>query len=202
MELQTAVNALVDHGGKNHGSNPQRPTTRTEDSPARRVLVHSCLQQAVKWKIIAENPMENVDKPKLARRQPKVLDRHGLDGALPARVPKHGLFLDRAGGGIDRDAPRRNVSAPLDAPELGQAEPMSQEPGADEKGAPGEKHQIRKAAALLAPGGNHRGAARPPGGQEEDRKLYRGSYANPRLVFARRDGRRLTGSRRGTGAGY
>ena len=91
MQLQATVNGLVDHGGRITEEYPRGRPLAPKTVRHIAFMVHSCLQQAVKWKIITENPMENVDKPKLARRDPKVLDRHGLD-ALLQRAAETRLF--------------------------------------------------------------------------------------------------------------
>ncbi len=45
-------------------------------------LIQDCLQQAVDWDIIPNNPMLKVKKPKVPRRRPKIVDHAGFNKLL------------------------------------------------------------------------------------------------------------------------
>jgi hypothetical protein len=82
MQLEAAVNHWSDHGGRITEEHPKGRPLSAKTVRHIAFMVHSCLQKAVKWKLLSANPMEDVDKPALFRRRPKVLDSQGLDALL------------------------------------------------------------------------------------------------------------------------
>ena len=74
--LETALNHLQDGGGKN--GRPLSAKTIRHIS----FLTSGALSKAVRWKLIPENPMYNVDRPKLAKAEPRILDNAGMEKLL------------------------------------------------------------------------------------------------------------------------
>jgi integrase len=82
LQLATAMNRLLDHGGRITRQHPQgRPLSSTT---VRHIAfgLQACLEQAVDWEILIKNPMRKVRKPKRLKREPKVVDRNGFQRLL------------------------------------------------------------------------------------------------------------------------
>jgi integrase len=197
MKLQEIVNGLVDHGGRITETHPGGRPLAAKTVRHIAFMTHSCLQQAVKWKIIAENPMENVDKPKLARRQPKVLDRKGLDALLrrAAGTRLFPLIVLAASTGMRRgemlalewtdvnwDRRELEVSKSLEQTKAGLRVKSTKSEKPRRFSLPAETIEVLR---------DHQRA------QEADRKLYGSSYAKLGLVFARPDGQHYSPDRVG-----
>jgi integrase len=82
MQLATAMNQLADRGGRKTEQFPKgkplAPTTVRHIA----FTVQACLQQAVDWEILTRNAMVKVKKPKVPKREPRIVDRHGFDRLL------------------------------------------------------------------------------------------------------------------------
>jgi integrase len=82
MQLATALNQLADRGGRKTEQFPKGKPLAPKTVRHIAFNVQSCLQQACDWEIISNNPMLKVKKPKVAKREPRVVDRHGFDRLL------------------------------------------------------------------------------------------------------------------------
>jgi integrase len=188
MQLQATVNGLVDHGGRITEAHPEGRPLAPKTVRHIAFMVHSCLQQAVKWKIITENPMENVDKPKLARRRPKVLDRHGLDALLQraAGTRLFPLIVLAASTGMRRGEMLALLWTDLnwDKRELEVSKSLEQtKSGLRVKGTKSDKpRRFSLPAETIEVLRDHQHT------QDADRKLYGSGYAKHGLIFARQDG--------------
>jgi integrase len=81
-QLTTDMNHLEDHGGRVTKAHPKgRPLSSTT---VRHIefAIQACLEQAVDWNIIEKNPMKKVRKHRRVKRDPKVVDKSGLDRLL------------------------------------------------------------------------------------------------------------------------
>jgi integrase len=74
--LEVALNKLQDSGGKK--GRPLSTKTIRHIS----FVVSGALSKAVRWKLISRNPMDDVDRPKLVKAKPRVLDNSGLKQLL------------------------------------------------------------------------------------------------------------------------
>ena len=82
MQMELMINGLLDHGGQ-----------KTKDLPGGRGLspksvrhiacvVHGAFEKAVKWQLIARNPMDGIELPRLAKKAPKVVEKGDVSKLL------------------------------------------------------------------------------------------------------------------------
>jgi integrase len=188
MKLESAVNHLSDHGGRPTEEHPKGRPLSAKTVRHIAFMVHSCLQKAIKWKLISANPMEDVDKPALVRRRPKVLDRQGLD-ALFRRAAGTRLFpliVMAASTGMRRGEllALEWTDINWDRREVEVSKSLEQtKAGLRVKGTKSEKpRRFSLPDETIAVLRDHQRA------QDADRDLYGRDYAKLDLIFARPDG--------------
>ena len=82
MDLETAFNALHDHGGQVSKNFPAGKPLSARTVRHVAFLVHGCLEKAVRWQLINRNPMDSVDLPRFVKTEPKVLDKSRIAEVL------------------------------------------------------------------------------------------------------------------------
>jgi integrase len=82
MQLATALNQLADRGGRKTEQFPKGKPLAPKTVRHIAFTVQGCFQQACDWELLNKNPMLKVKKPKVAKREPRVVDRHGFDRLL------------------------------------------------------------------------------------------------------------------------
>jgi integrase len=188
MQLAADFNRLSDHGGRATERHPQGRPLAPKTVRHIAFLVQDCLQQAMDWDLIGKNPMRAVKKPKVPRRRPKVIDRHGLDSLLrkasslrlfplvmlaASTGMRRGELLALEWTDIDWDQGILEVSKSLEQTKK----------GLRAKGTKNnETRRFSIPADVLEALRDHQRH------QQEDRELYGADYANLNLIFARPDG--------------
>lgn len=76
LQIETALNALSDHGGKN--GRPLSPKTVREVA----AVVNATFNAAIRWDVVDVNPMARVTLPRMEKREPKVLEKFQLEWFL------------------------------------------------------------------------------------------------------------------------
>jgi integrase len=188
MQLAGCVNQLSDQGGRITKTHPQGRPLAPKTVRHIAFLVQDCLEQAVDWNLIAKNPMLRVRKPKLVRRRPKVIDRHGLN-ALLSKVAGTRLFpfvmLSSSTGArrgellalewtdVDWKSCTLDVSKSLEQTKEGLRIKGTKSDQPRRFSIPSDVLDVLR---------DHQRH------QEDDRRLYGADYANLNLIFARPDG--------------
>ena len=83
-QIQQAINAIHDAGGRVTKDYPTGRPLAPKTVRDIGFLVHNCLQTAVLWGNIAVNPMDRVELPEPVKFKPQVLDRDKLEVLLQA----------------------------------------------------------------------------------------------------------------------
>ena len=180
--LETALNRLQDKGGKN--GRPLSTKTIRHIS----FVVSGCLSKAVKWKLISDNPMDNVQRPKLVKSKPKVLDSVGLkklfDRAQGTRL--YPLLVLAAATGCRRGELLALQWSDLDfktgAVRICKSLEETQAGLRIKSTKSGEPREFSVPASALTVLEHHRAQ------QEQERELYADSYEKNDLIFCRPDG--------------
>jgi hypothetical protein len=111
-QLTVDMNRLLDHGGKVTKQHPQGRPLAPKTVRHVAFLVQGCLEQACDWKILTENAMKKVPKP----RTEKASEDRGSRRAGPSAGTDGGhetISADRAGG-FDRHETRRDAGFGMD----------------------------------------------------------------------------------------
>jgi integrase len=82
MQLATAMNQLADRGGRKTEQYPKGKPLAPKTVWHIAFTVQACLQQACDWEILTRNAMIKVKKPKVPKREPRIVDRQGFDRLL------------------------------------------------------------------------------------------------------------------------
>jgi integrase len=192
-KLTKHINHLLDHGG---AVTPQHPQGRPlAPKTVRHVafLVQECLQKAVVRKWITQNPMAEVDKPKVPRRRPRIADRALFERLLKRAaetcyyVPivlanatgiRRGELLALEWSDLDWATGVLEISRSLEQTKQGGVRAKCTKSG--------ETRQFPVPANVIKLLREHREE------QDRHRELYGPDYANRNLIFARPDGEYLT----------
>jgi integrase len=197
MQLEAAVNHLSDRGGRPTKEHPNGRPLSAKTVRHVAFLVHSCLQKAIKWKLISANPMEDVDKPAMVRRRPKILDRQGLDALLrrAAGTRLFPLIVLAASTGMRRGELLALTWADLNwgNRQLEVSKSLEQtKSGLRVKSTKSEKpRSFSIPAQTIEVLRDHQRA------QDADRQIYGSDYAKLDLIFARPDGQHYSPDRVG-----
>jgi integrase len=196
--LQMGVNWLLDHGGRVTKQHPKGRPLAPKTVRHIAFLVQGCLQQAVDWELISKNPMVKVKKPKVPRRRPAVVDRHGFDRLLrmlagtrlyaPVLVDastgvRRGELLALEWTDIDFDKGTLEVSKSLEETRQGLRVKSTKS---------GETRRFSVPHEVLEVLREHRRE------QDRDREAYGADYAGLNLIFARPDGHYYSPDKFGT----
>ena len=68
-----------------------RQNSETYQPESRACVVHGCFEKAVKWQLIARNPMDGIELPKPAKKVPGVVEKGGV-AKLPERAQSTRLY--------------------------------------------------------------------------------------------------------------
>lgn len=82
MQMELTINALRDRGGKKTKEHPSGGPLSPKTVRHIAVLVHGCFEKAVTWRIIARNPMDGVELPKLTKKPPRVIEKDAVKKLL------------------------------------------------------------------------------------------------------------------------
>lgn len=182
MLLETSLNALHDAGG--HKGRPLQAITVRNIG----FVVHGALKTAVRWGLIACNPMDRVELPKVEKKPKQVLDRARIEKLLNAArgvrlFPllvlaaathcRRGELLALQWSDVDFDSGILNVTKSLEATKAG-LRVKSTKSGKPRKFAiPGSALEVLR---------QHREQ------QQREKEMFGGDYADNNLVFCRPEG--------------
>jgi integrase len=187
-QLATDMNRLLDHGGRVTKQHPQGRPLAPKTVRHIAFAVQACLEQAVDWEILLKNPMKKVRKPKVPKRRPKVVDRHGFDALLrksagltvyPVIVlgmstgMRRGEMLALEWTDLDWERGMLEVSKSLEETKRGLRVKSTKS---------GETRRFSIPAEVLETLREHKRE------QDQHRELCGADYADLNLVFARPDG--------------
>jgi integrase len=82
MQMELMINALLDHGGQKTKNCTQGRPLSPKTVRHIACVVHGCLEKAVKWQLIARNPMDGIDLPKPTKKAPRVVEKGGVTKLL------------------------------------------------------------------------------------------------------------------------
>jgi integrase len=180
--LETGLNRLHDSGGKN--GRPLSAKTVRHIS----FVISGCLSKAVKWKLITTNPMAHVERPKLVKTEPRVLDSAGLktlfDRAHDTRL--YPLLVVAASTGC-----RRGELLALQWSDLNfktGAVTISKSLEETKAGLRVKSTKSKKPREFPVPAAALTILEFLRDQQAEERKMYGDSYEDNNLVFCRQDG--------------
>jgi integrase len=180
--LEVALNKLQDSGAKQ--GRPLSTKTIRHIS----FVVSGALSKGVRWKLIARNPMDDVDRPKLTKAKPRILDhdkmKQLLDRAQGTRLYpllvlaaatgcRRGELLALEWSDLDPTTGALQVSKSLEETKQGLRIKSTK------SGEPRHFSVPRSALQVLA---HHREQ------QDSDRKMFGPDYQEHGLIFCRPDG--------------
>jgi integrase len=79
LTLEKAFHALLDHGGRITAEHPQGRPLSPKTIREIASVVNGTLKTARRWQAIEQNPMEDVELPKLVRKQARALERTQME---------------------------------------------------------------------------------------------------------------------------
>lgn len=188
MQMELMINALSDHGGQKTKAHPLGRPLSPKTVRHIACVVHGCFEKAVKWQLINRNPLDGVDLPKPAKKQPRVVEKDRVANLLE-RAGSTRLYalimLDLATGArrgellalqwpdIDFSSGIMNVSKSLEQTKKGLRVKSTKS---------GKPRRFAVPAAALEALKFHRAQ------QDQDKQLFGSDYQDNQLVFCRPDG--------------
>jgi integrase len=91
MQMELMINGLLDHGGQKTKDCPDGRPLSPKSVRHIACVVHGAFEKAVKWQLIARNPMNGVELPKIEKKAPRVVEKDGV-GALLKRARSTRLY--------------------------------------------------------------------------------------------------------------
>lgn len=190
MKMELMINALSDHGGQKTQEHPLGRPLSPKTVRHIACVVHGCFEKAVKWELIARNPLDGIDLPKSAKKRPKIVEKDSVGRLLECarRTRLYALILlDLATGA------RRGELLALQWPDIDftngimdvtKSLEQTKKGGLRVKTTKSEKpRRFSVPVAALDGLRSHRAQ------QEKDKELFGSDYQDNQLVFCRPDGR-------------
>jgi integrase len=91
MQMELLINVLRDRGGQKTKECPNGRPLSAKSVRHIACVVHGCFEKAVKWQLIAQNPMDGIELPKLTKKAPMVVEKDGV-GKLLERARETRLY--------------------------------------------------------------------------------------------------------------
>ena len=188
MQMELMINGLLDHGGQKTKNCTQGRALSPKSVRHIACVVHGCFEKAVKWQLIARNPMDGIELPKPAKKVPRVVEKGGvaklLERAQNTRLyplillglatgTRRGELLSLQWQDLDFDSGLMNVTKSLEQTKA----------GLRVKSTKSDKpRRFAVPAAALVALAEHRTE------QNDDREHFGADYQDNDLVFCRPDG--------------
>lgn len=188
LTIERALHELEDTGGRANTQHPDGSPLSARTVRHIAFVVHGALETAVRWGLLAVNPMNRVELPKLVKREAIALDRDRVKQLLTAaagtrRFPllvlaaatgcRRGELLALTWDDIDFDAGAVHVSKSLEQTQAGLRVKCTK------SGKPRRFGLPEEALAVLR---EHRAQ------QEQERELFGPDYEQNNLVFCNAHG--------------
>ncbi len=188
MQMELMINALLDHGGQKIKNSTQGRALSPKTVRHIACVVHGCFEKAVKWQLIARNPMDGIELPKPTKKAPRFVEKGGvtklLERAQSTRLyplillglatgARRGELLALQWPDLDFESGLMNVTKSLEQTKA----------GLRVKSTKSEKpRRFAVPAAALVALEEHRIE------QDKDREHFGADYQDNGLVFCRPDG--------------
>ncbi|MDQ1472035.1 MAG: hypothetical protein QOJ99_3515 [Bryobacterales bacterium] len=188
MQMELMINALLDRGGEKTKTFPQGRPLSPKTVRHIACTVHGCFEKAVIWQLIARNPMDGIELPKVTKKAPSAIEKGGvgklLDKARGTRLypfillglatgARRGELLALQWPDVDFESGLLNITKSLEQTKA----------GLRVKSTKSEKpRRFAVPAAALDALRAHRVE------QDRDRALFGGDYQKNDLVFCRPEG--------------
>lgn len=183
------IKGLLDHGGQKTKDCPDGRPLSPKSVRHIACVVHGAFEKAVKWQLIARNPMDGVELPKIEKKAPRVVEKDGarklLECARETRLyplillglatgARRGELLALQWPDLDFESGLMNVTKSPEQLKGGHLRVKSTKSG--------KPRRFSVPAAALDALREHRAE------QDRDRALFGPDYQDNQLVFCRPEG--------------